>query len=171
MSFRLPNTFFKRQVLDLAPELLGKTLVRKFDDGTIQHFTITEVEAYHGMEDMACHASKGRTARTEVMFHEGGKVYVYLIYGMYWMLNIVAGSEGDASAILIRGLEGISGPGRVGKALKLDKSFYGEDLSTSKRIWIEESGNKPELITTPRIGIDYSGEPWVSNPWRFIIKQ
>lgn len=171
MSFRLLNTFFKRPVLDLAPELLGKTLVRKFDDGTIQYFTITEVEAYRGMEDLACHASKGRTARTEVMFHEGGKVYVYLIYGMYWMLNIVTGSEGDASAILIRGLEGISGPGRVGKALHLDKSFYGEDLSTSKRIWIEESGNKPELITTPRIGIDYAGEPWVSKPWRFIIKQ
>jgi len=171
MNLRLPHTFFRKQVLDLAPELLGKILVRKFDDDTIQNFIITEVEAYRGTEDLACHASKGRTARTEIMFHDGGVIYVYLIYGMYWMLNIVSGTEGDASAILIRGLEGISGPGRVGKALQLDKSFYGEDLSTSNRIWIEESENKPEFITTPRIGIDYAGEPWISKPWRFIIKQ
>jgi len=90
---------------------------------------------------------------------------------MYWMLNIVTGKENDASAVLIRGLKGISGPGRVGKALQLDKSFYGEDLSTSKRLWIEDAGIKPEYITTPRIGIDYAGEPWINKPWRFVLKE
>jgi len=170
MNLRLPYTFFQRQVLEVAPELIGKILVRKFDDSTVHRFVITEVEAYNGTEDLACHASKGRTARTEVMFREGGLVYVYLIYGMYWMLNIVTGNEGDASAILVRGLEGISGPGRVGKAIQLDKSFYGENLLTSERIWIENSEIKPEYIATPRIGIDYAGEPWISNPWRFIAK-
>jgi len=167
----LPPSFFQRDVLEVAPELLGKKLVRKFDDGSAQQFFITEVEAYRGMEDRACHASKGRTVRTEVMFHAGGVVYVYLIYGMYWLLNIVTGKEGDASAVLIRGLEGFSGPGRVGRALQLDKSFYGEDLITSERIWIEDSGIKPEYITTPRIGINYAGEPWISKPWRFVVKE
>lgn len=171
MNHRLPSSFFQRQVLDLAPELIGKILVRKFEDDTVQKYVITEVEAYRGTEDLACHASKGRTARTEVMFHEGGLVYVYLIYGMYWMLNVVAGKEGDASAVLIRGLEGISGPGIVGNALKLDKSFYGENLSLSKRIWIEYSHINPEFIATPRIGIDYAGEPWISKPWRYAIKK
>lgn len=88
---------------------------------------------------------------------------------MYWLLNIVTGVENDASAVLIRGVKNISGPGRVGKALQLNKSFYGEDLSTSNRIWIEDSVKQPKIKTLPRVGIDYAGEPWVSIPWRFII--
>ncbi|WP_340111723.1 DNA-3-methyladenine glycosylase [Maribellus mangrovi] len=168
---KLPISFFSNDVLDVAPNLLGKSIVRKFDDGTIGKYIITEVEAYRGVEDLACHASKGRTARTEIMFHAGGVVYVYLIYGMYWMLNIVTGKEGDASAVLIRGMNDISGPGRVGKVLQLDKSFYGEDLSTSERLWTEDSKLKPDYITTPRIGIDFAGEPWISKPWRFVIKE
>ncbi len=169
MNTRLSAAFFQRDVLDVAPELLGKILVRKFDDGKEQRFKITEVEAYRGSEDLACHASKGRTPRTEIMFHPGGRVYVYLIYGMYWMLNIVTGHD-DASALLIRGLEGISGPGRVGKALKLDKSFYGEELEKSDRIWVEDSPEKATYFATPRVGIDYAGEPWISKPWRFVAK-
>lgn len=167
---RLESMFFQRNVLEVAPDLLGKTLVRTFDDGTIVRHLITETEAYSGNGDLACHASKGITARTEVMFREGGLVYVYFIYGMYWMLNFVTGIEGEASAVLIRGLEGISGPGKVGKALQLNRSFYAEDLATSERIWIEDTENHPDIIATPRIGIDYAGEPWVSKPWRFIAK-
>jgi DNA-3-methyladenine glycosylase len=167
---RLQSSFFQRNVLEVAPQLPGKTLVRKFSDGSVKRFSITETEAYSGDGDRACHASKGKTPRTEVMFHEGGLVYVYLIYGMYWMLNFVTGIENEASAVLIRGLEGISGPGRVGKVLQLDRSFYGENLETSDRIWIEDTENHPDFIATPRIGIDYAGEPWVSKPWRFIVK-
>lgn len=169
-SIRLNSPFFQRNVLFVAPELLGKTIVRRVDDGTIERYLITETEAYSADGDLACHASKGRTLRTEVMFREGGLVYVYLIYGMYWMLNFVTGVEGEASAVLIRGLLGLSGPGRVGRALKLDRSFYGENLATSDRIWIEDSGQKPDYFTTPRIGINYAGEPWMSKPWRFVLK-
>jgi DNA-3-methyladenine glycosylase len=121
------------------------------------------------MEDLACHASKGRTPRNEVMFREGGVVYVYFIYGMYWMLNVVTGWEGDPSAVLIRGLDDISGPGKVGKTLQLDRSFYGEDLSVSQRIWIEDSMKVADFTTYPRVGIHYAGEPWISKPWRYIL--
>jgi DNA-3-methyladenine glycosylase len=170
MSERLQNSFFYRDVLDVAPELPGKIIVRKFEDGRVEKVIITEVEAYSGNGDLACHASKGKTARTEVMFRDGGLVYVYLIYGMYWMLNIVTGKENDAAAVLIRGVEGISGPGRVGKALQLDKSFYGENLFTSERIWIEDGERVGIISTSPRIGINYAGEPWISKPWRFLMK-
>ncbi len=156
--------------MEVAPKLLGKFLVRKFSDKSIQKYIITEVEAYRGGDDLACHANKGKTKRTEIMFGEGGFAYVYLIYGMHWMLNIVTGKENDASAVLIRGLDGISGPGRVGKLLQIDKTFNGENLSTSDRIWIEYSGITTKFKTKPRIGIDYAGEPWVSKPWRFIAK-
>lgn len=168
---RLLPIFFKREVTQVAPELLGKILVRKFENGTTQRYVITEVEAYRGRDDKACHANKGKTARTEVMFREGGLIYVYLIYGMYWLLNIVCGEENDASAVLIRGIENISGPGRIGKALQLDKSFYGEDQYTSNRIWIEDSALEPKYKAVPRVGIDYAGEPWVSIPWRFISEK
>jgi len=171
MNTRLSTFFFRRDVLDVAPDLLGKVLVRKYEDGKIEKYGITEVEAYRGGDDKACHANKGKTPRTEVMFREGGLVYVYLIYGIYWMLNIVTGEENDSSAVLIRGLESISGPGRVGKALHLDKSFYGEDLSTSERIWIVSSEADVSYSTNPRVGIHYAGEPWVSKPWRFILER
>jgi len=170
MDNRIPSEFFKREVLEVAPDLIGKMLVRRFDDKSIQKFTITEVEAYRGRDDLACHAYKGKTKRTEVMFREGGLIYVYLIYGMYWMLNIVTGMEKDASAVLIRSVANISGPGRVGKKLQLDKTFYGENLCISDRIWIENSETEVPYIANPRIGIDYAGEPWISVPWRFIAE-
>ena len=165
----LSTEFFRQDVLQLAPSLLGKILVRKFDNETIERFRIIETEAYRGEEDKACHASKGRSQRTEVMYHQGGKIYVYLIYGMYWMLNIVSGKENEPQAVLIRGIEGISGPGRVGKKLLLDKGFYGETLPSS-RIWIEDDNITPEYITTPRIGIDYAGE-WKDLKWRFVVSK
>jgi len=168
MSLRLAPEFFLRDVLQIAPDLLGKILVRQFEDGHTERFRITDVEAYRGTEDLACHASKGRTPRTEVMFQEGGKVYVYLIYGQYWMLNFVTGKEDDPSAILIRGIEGFSGPGRVGRQLQLDRSFYGENLSKSSRIWIEDGDPVSEIRTSKRIGIDYSGE-WKEKMWRFYL--
>lgn len=167
---RLRNNFFRRDVLEVAPELLGKTLVRCFPDGSISRFSITETEAYRGVEDRACHASKGLTPRTEVMFREGGLVYVYFVYGMYWMLNFVTGEPGDASAVLIRGMENIYGPGKVGKLLQLERSFYGEDLTTSRRIWIEDAPPLIKFTAHPRIGIHYAGEPWISMPWRFRVQ-
>lgn len=171
MTERLPQSFFQGEVLEIASALLGKTLVRSFDDGTEIRYRITETEAYRGEEDLGCHASKGRTNRTEVMYWKGGTIYVYLIYGIYWMLNFVTSEEGFPAAVLIRGLEGLSGPGRVGKALKLDKSFNGEDLLTSQRIRIEGNGTVEKFLTSTRIGIDYAGPDWAGKPWRFILRE
>jgi DNA-3-methyladenine glycosylase len=169
MNTRLPAEFFLRDVLQVAPELLGKMLVRQFEDGRIVRYRITETEAYRGVEDRACHASKGRTPRTEVMFQEGATVYVYLIYGQYWLLNLVTGFEDDASAVLIRGIEGFSGPGRVGRELQLDRSFYGENLKNSERIWVEDAGMVSEIRTSKRVGIEYSGDDWAGKLWRFFL--
>lgn len=166
---RLGAEFFRRDTVTVAKELLGKTLVRVFDDGETRRYPITETEAYCGQEDLACHASKGRTKRTEVMFQEGGQVYVYLIYGMYWLLNFVTEGAGNGSAVLIRGIEGFDGPGRLGKELRLDRSFYGEDLSSSTRLWLEDAEPMTNVQTSPRIGIHYAGAPWTSKEWRFRI--
>jgi len=169
MSKRLGFDFYNRDVLKVAPELVGKILVRSSDDGSIQRFTITEVEAYRGVDDLACHASKGRTPRTEVMFQHGGLVYVYLIYGMYWMLNIVTGEPDDPQAVLIRGLDGCYGPGKLTKRLSIGKDFYGENLVTSSRLWLENSSQSNGIKTAPRIGVDYAGKEWASKPWRYYI--
>jgi DNA-3-methyladenine glycosylase len=165
---RLGKDFYTRDVLIVAPELLGKTLVRSFDLINRQEFIITEVEAYRGVEDLACHASKGRTQRTDVMFQQGGLVYVYLIYGMYWMLNVVTGEPDNPQAVLIRGLTGCYGPGRLTKRLMIGKDFYGEDLSTSTRLWVEDSRNSPNINFAPRIGVDYAGKEWSTKLWRFF---
>jgi DNA-3-methyladenine glycosylase len=167
---RLSQDFFSRDVLFVAPDLIGKTLVVRDENGNPGRFIITETEAYRGFEDKACHASKGRTARNDIMFQRGGRIYVYLIYGMYWMLNFVTGDENEPQAALIRGIEGYNGPGKLTKALGIDRSFYGVDLTSSDRIWIEDHGFIPLIKTGPRIGIDYAGEPWKSKPWRYFLK-
>jgi DNA-3-methyladenine glycosylase len=166
---KIEKDFYIRDVLEVAPDLPGKNLVLRLPDSSLGRFRITEVEAYNGNEDKACHASKGRTARTEIMFHEGGKLYVYLIYGMYWMLNIVTGGANIPQAVLIRGVDNYPGPGRLTKFLKIDKSFYGEDLVTSDRIWIEDSVTTHNIKNGPRIGIDYAGEYWKTRPWRYYL--
>ncbi len=169
MSSRLGKDFYRRDVLEVAPSLLGKILVRRFENGTIFRSVITEVEAYRGTEDLACHASKGRTARTDIMFQRGGFLYIYLIYGMYWMLNIVTAHEDMPQAVLIRGLADVSGPGRITRHLLIGRDFYGEDLCRSGRIWIENSEKQIRVKSFPRIGVDYAGEYWKNQPWRYTI--
>ena len=166
---RMTRDFFVRDVLLVAPELIGKTLAVRSKDGIISRFIINETEAYRGPEDKACHASRGRTKRTEVMYQEGGKIYVYFVYGMYWMLNIVTGGVDDPQAVLIRGIEGFNGPGKLTSAIGIDKSFYGEDITSSQRIWVEDTGFNPGYKTGPRIGINYAGDHWGKKPWRYYI--
>jgi len=166
---RLSRGFFIRDVLEVAPELIGKNIVIRTGDNLYGRYLVTEVEAYRGEEDRACHASKGRTARTEVMYCEGGRLYVYLIYGMYWMLNVVTGGINNPQAVLIRGVEKLAGPGKLTRKFGIDRSYYGEDLTISDRIWFEESGISPAIKTGERIGIDYAGEYWRSMPWRYYI--
>ncbi len=168
-GIRLQDEFWIRDVLEVAPELIGKNMLIKLPDKATGKFSVTEVEAYRGVEDKACHACKGRTPRTEIMFHRGGRLYVYLIYGMYWMLNIVTGPENIPQAVLIRGVENHSGPGKITKSFGIDRTFYGEDLNISDRIWFEESGYRPAVRTGMRIGIDYAGEYWSSRPWRYYV--
>lgn len=166
----VPKEFFERPVLEVAPDLLGKYLT-----GTIKRksfsLQITEVEAYDGTEDLACHASKGRTGRTEVMFGEAGVWYVYLIYGMYHMLNIVTGEEEYPAAVLIRGVEGIDGPGKLTRTLGITKSVHGLPATRECSLWIEDHGvtlEPADIKTTPRIGVEYAGE-WAERPWRFLL--
>jgi DNA-3-methyladenine glycosylase len=166
---RLTTGFYKQDAITVAEKLLGKVLVRVSEDGSISRYVITETEAYFGEEDLACHASKGRTKRTEIMYSTGGYLYVYLIYGMYWMLNIVTGDENHPEAVLIRGINDIIGSGKVGRELKIDKSFYGEDLTDSNRIWLEDAPDVTNFYTAPRIGIDYAEVEWKNKKWRFIL--
>lgn len=168
MNNRLDPAFFSRDPLSVAPEILGKNLVRVFPDGSRISLPVTEVEVYRGMEDLACHASKGLTERNRVMFGRGGIIYIYLVYGMHWMFNIVTGTEGDPEALLIRGVGEVAGPGRVTRHLQMGRDFYGEDLTTSGRIWLDDGPVVDQYTTAPRVGIHYAGEPWVSMPWRFI---
>jgi DNA-3-methyladenine glycosylase len=166
---RLSREFYIRDVLEVAPELIGKNMVVRSKEGIYGRYQVTEVEAYRGIEDKACHASRGRTSRTEIMFHQGGSLYVYLVYGMYWMLNVVTGPVNIPQAVLIRGVEKYSGPGRITKSFGIDFTFYGEVLYISERIWFEDSGFFPLIKTGPRIGIDYAGEYWKTRPWRYYL--
>lgn len=166
---KLSIEFFENDALEVAPKLLGKSLI--VEKGKIKNkFRIVEVEVYRGEEDKACHAHRGKTKRNEIMYRSGGYLYVYLIYGMYWMLNIVTGKTGHPQAVLIRGLEGLNGPGKITNTLGIDRSYNGENLASSHRIWIEDNNEYTEYFSEKRIGIDYAGEYWRDKPWRFILK-
>lgn len=166
---RIPPEFYTQDVLTAAPALLGKLLCRRLPDGTVQRRRITETEAYRGEEDSACHASKGQTKRTAVMYGSGGFSYVYLCYGIHSLLNIVTGAAGQPQAALIRGVEGITGPGRVTKAMGIDCSLNALDMRTSELLWLEDDGFAPPGVhTAPRVGIGYASPEDQAKPWRFL---
>ncbi len=167
---KLDYDFFDRDCLDVAPDLVGKVIVRKLDDGTQIRVRITETESYRGIEDKACHASKGVTPRTKILFDKPATIYVYICYGMHFLMNVVTEKEGTPQAVLIRCGEKFNGPAKLTKAISVDKSFNGESFINNTRIWIEDDGYKPEVITAPRVGIDYAGDEWKNKPWRFIDK-
>ncbi len=171
----LPRAYFCRPTLDVARSLIGKYLVRDNGEGLIAG-RIVEVEAYVGPEDKACHASKGRTARTDVLFGPPGHAYVYLCYGIHEMLNVVTEEDGFPAAILLRAVEChgilIDGPGRVTRAFGIDRRLNRWDLTTGRTLWFEDRGEsvpRGALKTYPRIGVDYAGE-WAEKPWRFRLK-
>jgi DNA-3-methyladenine glycosylase len=163
---RLSPDYFKPSALELAPLLLGKTLCRKIDEDVLR-FRITETEAYCGEADTACHAHRGKTPRNSVMYEAGGIAYVYLCYGVHYLLNVVCAEAGEPQAVLIRGVEGIPGPGRVTKALQIDKNLNRENYLTSEKLWLEENENFP-YITTPRIGINSASKEDQARLWRFV---
>jgi DNA-3-methyladenine glycosylase len=184
---KLPRSFYEQSTLDVARRLLGKYLVRKHRDGTTVG-RIVETEAYVGPKDRACHASRGRTARTEIMFGRAGHAYVYLVYGFHHMLNIVTEAVDFPAAVLIRAVEPVqgvelmrarreteqlhslaSGPGKLCQAFAIDRKLNGDDLC-GKVLYLEDRGEAvSKVVTAPRIGVDYAG-PWKRKPWRFLIK-
>ncbi len=166
----LTQKFFIRSSVEVAQDLLGKFIVRKINGKEIATM-ITETESYEGLDDLASHASKGRTKRTEVMFGPAGKLYVYLIYGMYFMLNVVTGEDNHPSAVLIRSTDSFSGPGRLTKGLFITKDLNAVLASLKSGLWFEDRGvqvSKKEVESTTRIGVEYSGPVWSKKPWRFV---
>ena len=184
---KLPRSFYSRPALDVASDLLGKVLVRRIGRKDLSG-KIVETEAYVGPHDLACHASKGHTPRTSIMFGPAGYAYVYMIYGFYFCLNVVTEAVGYPSAVLIRAVEPLenvdlmrrrrknpareidigSGPGKLCMAMSIDKKLNGADL-LGNTIWIEDRQYEPGIIeTTPRVGVDYAGE-FKDQPWRFFV--
>ena len=169
----LDKKFFLRPATEVAPDLLGKLLCRKTEKG-VKKYRICETECYYGEDDTACHAHKGRTPRTETLYLEGGHLYVYLCYGIHSLINVVTGPEGVPQGCLIRGVEGIAGPGRVTSALGIDREFNRMCVTIPEceggLLWFEDDGYRPEYFTAPRIGIDYAKKEDIERHWRFEVK-
>lgn len=170
MSDILPLSWFQRETSQVAHDLIGCVLCKRQADGHVIRCTITETEAYLGIRDKACHSyNDKRTARTDVMYGSGGTIYVYLIYGMYEMLNLITQTEGIPEGVMIRSafLNGAStkkeykllaGPGKLTRYLGIDRSLKGQTLGEESGLWIEAASTQPEVVMTPRIGIDYAEE-------------
>ena len=158
MNKRLDAEFFHRDVLEAAPDLVGKILVHKLPDGTELRERIAETEAYRGEEDKGCHAAKGRTKRTELLYGESGVIYVYLCYGMHWLMNVITGENDQPQGLLIRAGKKYNGPAKLTKNMKVDGSFNGVSLRDNEEIWFEDDGYRPKIRTAPRVDIE----------WRFI---
>ncbi|MSQ58335.1 MAG: DNA-3-methyladenine glycosylase [Betaproteobacteria bacterium] len=177
---RLGRDDFNQPTLKVAKHLIGKFIVRRHGRHLLCGM-ITEAEAYKGPRDRAAHSFGGRrTARVEPLYGEGGTVYVYLIYGMHWMLNFSTAGAGLPEGVLIRAIlarmdgedKYLAGPGRVTKYLAIGKSLDRADSTSSKKIWIEDRGvriPKKAIQRGPRIGIGYAGDYWAARPWRFWI--
>jgi len=169
----LGKDFFKEKTLDIAQSLLGKYLVSSIGGKVIAE-KITEVEAYVGEHDLASHSSKGKTRRTEVMFGEAGILYIYLVYGMYWMLNVVTEKKGSATAVLIRSTEHFKGPGVLTRELKITGKLNNKTASRKNGLWFEDREEKillKDIKRTPRIGVSYAGPIWSKKKYRFLIKK
>ena len=157
--------FFHRPCLEVARDLVGKVIV--CGDKRLR---ITETEAYCGESDTACHAHKGRTGRTEVMYRKAGTMYVYLCYGMHWLMNIVTGEEEQPEAVLIRACAEAPGPGRLTKALGIDGSFNGQSICDNPAVYLEDDGVRCQITTGKRVGIGYASQEDQDRLWRFIMK-
>lgn len=183
----LSRNFYNRPTLTVARELIGARLVRILD-GVKLVGIISETEAYISQKDLACHAKAGRTARTAVIFGEPGHAYVYFTYGNHWMLNAVTERDGFPAAVLIRAIQPIEGadimsvrrsgrdtfgPGKLTQAMGITKSENGVDLTeTTSGLWIEAGVKVPNSLVTkgPRVGLNNTPEPWLSKPWRFLVR-
>lgn len=187
----LPESFYARDTIQVARDLLGKRLIRQEGEARVSG-VILETEAYRGEEDLACHCRAGRTPRTEIMYGPAGRAYVYFIYGMYWLLNIVTEGEGMPGAVLIRAIEPLegldiiqerrgrqprpnwtNGPGKLTRALDIDGQFNGSNIcQPGAGLYLAPGlGVPPGAIQAgPRVGLDSVPEPWKSKAWRFVVQ-
>lgn len=165
----LPRSYYQRPATELAPDMLGKLLCRRFPD-EVRRYRIMETEAYFGTEDTASHAHRCPTGRARIMFEPGGLAYVHRCH-MFNLLTIVTGPEGHPEGVLVRGVDGFDGPGRVGRELGLDLSMYGSEMSTEGVLWLEDDGCRPAHGCHPRIGIGYASEEDRTRPWRFRVRR
>jgi DNA-3-methyladenine glycosylase len=165
----LGRSFFERRAEIVARDLIGCYLVRKLGRKLIKR-RIMETEAYVGPHDLACHAARGRTSRTEPMFGPAGTLYVYLIYGVHWMLNVVTGPVNHPAAVLIRSVDTITGPGRLTKALRITNAQNNLVATAQNGIWfVKDAHLRPlHIVRTKRIGVEYAGPIWASKPYRFV---
>ncbi len=170
---QLTTSFFARDTVAVARELLGRRLVRRHQDGRMTEGMITETEAYDGFEDRASHAHRGMTRRNAVMFGPPGVIYLYLCYGVHWLLNITTREEGYPAAVLIRGMEGVSGPGRLTKHLGLEGEQNRLPLGRAAGLWVAEGNPVPDAAVArlSRVGVDYAGPEWSRKPWRFQVSE
>jgi DNA-3-methyladenine glycosylase len=176
----LDRGFFNRPTLDVARDLIGKFIVRSSQRRRLSAM-ITEVEAYKGPQDRACHAFGGRrTPRVEPLYADGGTAYVYLVYGIHWLLNFSTAGKEKPEGVLIRAVladaagarRPVVGPGRVSQYLKIDKRLDGTDATGSQRIWLEDRAvhiPARRIRKGPRVGVDFAGPYWSARPWRFWI--
>ena len=165
---KLDYSFFHRPCLEVARDLVGKILVHETESGQLR-LRIAETEAYCGTDDTACHVSKGRTPRTEVFYADAGTLYVYLCYGMHWMLNIVTGDIEDPQAVLIRACVDAPGPGRLTKKLGINKEYNRKSSLDCPNLWIEDDGQPFSIETDKRVGIGYAAQEDQDRLWRFKI--
>jgi DNA-3-methyladenine glycosylase len=166
---RLGEDFFHRDCLEVAPDLVGKILVHRLPDGTELRERIAETEAYRGTEDLACHASKGKTPRNSILWAKSGTIYIYICYGVHHLMNVITGEEGQPQGVLIRAGVIHDGPGKLTKYLRADRSLTGGSFTDGGELWIEDDGFACTWHTDVRVGIDYAGEFWKNRPWRWIL--
>ena len=171
ISMRIDNIFYLQNAEIAAPALVGKLICLKRPDGEVLRMRITETECYLGVDDTACHASRGKTPRNSALWQAGGFSYVYLCYGMYHMFNVITGEEDDPQGVLIRGVEGYLGPGKFTKYCGIDSSYNRIDMRVSDTLWLEDDGYFPDIVRSPRIGIDYADATDRERLWRFTDKR
>ena len=164
---KLGYEFYHRPCLEVARDLVGKILVHNTPEGQLR-LRITETEAYCGENDTACHAHKGRTKRTEVLYADAGTVYVYLCYGVHNLMNIITGDAEDPQGVLIRACEGYGGPGKLTKHLGITRDHNRLSI-LGDEIWVEDDGKQFEVSTGKRVGIGYASQEDQEKPWRFIL--
>ena len=175
----LARAWFERPAAEVARDLLGSVLRCVARDGTVRMGRIVETEAYVGAHDLAGHASKGRTARTEVMFGPAGHAYVELVYGLHELFNVVTGAVGDPQAVLVRAVEPLAGtvgpsgaergdgPGRLTRLLDIDRRLLGHRVDRPP-LTLHRGPEPTETVATPRVGVDFAGTEWASARLRFV---